>query len=226
MNSETAQTTRWVLATHLGWVLLGALLLALRPVEPRITLWGWVIAYNLWLPLFFGRLRPDSTVVDLWRWLLPLSLLQIAPDWFLCTVLQTLEFPARAGPAPVPGYMGGLWTLPLLLTSWVGLQTSRRHGPFSGYLACAAAALLVFGAGEWALTKVPVWRALDVQTTSGVAWYILPAELLLSVATLSGFKHTSGETPARRLPAALAVMLFYIGSAGFSYMAIEHWLVR
>jgi hypothetical protein len=225
VNAETEQTPGWVLGTHLGWTLLGALLLVLQPVETRLILWAWVIAYNLWLPLFFGRVRPDSTLFDLWRFLLPLSLLQIAPDWFLCTVLQTLEFPARAGPAPVPGYMGGLWTMPLLLACWVGLQAGRRYGARGGYLACAAAGLLVFGAGEWALTKIPVWRALDVQTTAGVAWYILPAELLLSVAALGAYKKTSGQTPGRRLTAGFAVMLFYIGAAGFSYMAIELWLL-
>ena len=225
MTWETEQTPGWVLGTHLGWTFLGALLLALQPVETRLILWVWVIAYNLWLPLFFGWIRPDATIMDLWPFLLPLSLLQIAPDWFLCTTLQTLEFPPRGGPAPVPGYMGGLWTMPLLLTSWLGLRVGRRYGAPNGYIACASAALVVFGAGEWALTKVPVWRALDVQTTAGVAWYILPAELLLSVAALGAHRYTSGEAPVRRLPAALVVMIFYIGAAGLSYMAIEQWLL-
>jgi len=210
-----------LLAFHLVVAAVGATLLAADFLELRYGLWATVVGYNVALPAYFYR-RGRLEVVDLWTFLFPLSLLQILPDWYLTTVQQTLVFPTvRDGAFAVPLFMGGLWTFPLVLTMAVGVAVAWRWGTQVGYLAALAAGLLVFAGGELALTWIAVWRPHHVATLAGIAHYILPAELLLVVATLYAYRSVRDASIGARLIAAACVAVFYLGAATTSYLLVE-----
>ncbi|MFB6374002.1 MAG: hypothetical protein ABEN55_13020, partial [Bradymonadaceae bacterium] len=155
----TDNRTLWrLLIVHLAFVGIGAGLLAVDAVAVRYAVWSTVVGYNLFLPAYFFR-SGDREVVDLWAFLLPLSLLQVLPDWYLSAVQQTLVFPTASDTFPVPLFMAGLWTLPLMVTTAFGIWVAWRWGTRLGYAAAIAAGLLVFGTGELALTRVGVWQA-------------------------------------------------------------------
>lgn len=216
----TDRTFRRLLVFHLGFAAAGAVVLATGVVSVRYGIWATVVAYNVALPAVFYR-TGELEVVDLWTFLFPLSLLQILPDWYLATVQQTLVFPTAEGAFPVPLFMGGLWTFPLAVTTAVGLWVAWRWGTWLGYAGALACGLLVFAGGELALTRAAVWRPQSVTAVEGVALYILPAELLLVAATRYAYRTVRDKSVPRRLAAAAAVALFYLGAATTSYLLVE-----
>lgn len=64
------------------------------------------------------------TPFRIWKFLVPLSILMVFPDWFLSAVLQTLVFPEdgflKIG--TVSGYMAGLWAIPLFICVYTGIK--------------------------------------------------------------------------------------------------------
>ena len=217
---EGEGTARHLLVFHLVAAALAALLLAIGGLALRHALWLAVLTYNLALPVYFYR-RGDLEVVRIWAFVLPLSALQVIPDWYLCEVQGTLSFPTARGPFPVPLFMAGLWTWPLVMTTAAGVWFDWQIGRWTGYLAALGLGLFLFGGGELALTSIGVWRALDVTTVGGLALYILPAELLLTVATLYAYRQVRDQSPWRRLVAAPLVMMFYLGAATTAYLLVE-----
>ncbi len=222
-------TLRQVGGFHLVATVVAALLFGFEfGLTDREALGALIVAYNLGLPVFFYR-RGDLEIVELWAFLLPLSLLQVVPDWYLVSVQKTLAFPATTGPFawltgafPVPWFMAGLWTFPLVLTTAAGLHVRRRIGRFSGYLAALVVGLAVFAGGELYLTHLGIWEARRVATIRGLALYILPAELMLAAATLYAYAGPDWRSPVGRLAAVPVVMLVYLGSAATSYLLVEH----
>lgn len=205
---------------HLVFFTAGGLLLALDVLATRHTLWLTVVAYNVVLPVSFFR-AGERAVVDLWTFLLPVSFFQLLPDWYLVVVQETLVFPTAQAAFPVPLFMAGLWTLPLMMTTAAGIWAEWEWGPRVGYAAALAVGLLVFGGGELALTTLDVWRPQNVAELGGVAYYILPAELLLVAGTLYAYRTVRDASLWRRLVAAPLVALFYLGAATTSYLLVE-----
>lgn len=182
-----------------------------------------VVAYNLSIPVFADE-RDEPEPIRIWTFLLPLSALMVVPDWFLCTVLETLVFPASRGTAIVPSYMAGLWTVSLFGPVWAGRAVASRRSPVVGGATAALFGAAVFAGGELVLTAVPIWRAVDVQTVGGLALYILPAEIMLAFGAWYGYEATRRSRGALRIGAAALLMLAYLGAACTSYLVVERML--
>lgn len=216
--------TRELLVFHLAFAAASAAALAVpAPVALGPRVFASVLLYNLALPLFALR-RGHTEWFELWRFLLPLSILQIFPDWILAAQIGSITFPDhsvwRVG--AVPAYMGLMWTIPLFLTVALGERVARSIPTWTGV---AVVSLGLFAGAELALTKIPLWIAIDVHTIAGMAWYILGPEILLGIATWVAWRSTRRRNPALRLAAATAVMIFYAGATVLSYFLIERVLL-
>lgn len=217
---------RDVIGFHLAFAGLAALTLAL----PLGASTGWrvlalAVVYNLGLPaLAVGRGHREAFA--LWGFLVPLSALQVFPDWFLADVLKILVFPDTGAPrlGAVPVFMAGLWT-PALFPVLYAAGRAAVRGWVGGALMAAGAGLALFAGAEAVLWAVPIWEAQNVHQTAHVAWYVLAPEVLLSVAAWGAFAATRTRGWPARLAAAFAVMVFYLGALGFFYFVVERlWL--
>ena len=176
----------------------------LRPPQLGLGLLGVVVGYNLLLPLFAQR-QGHHEWVELWLFLLPLSLMQVLPDWVLSRQFGVLDFPDLGGPRldTVPAYMAGMWVIPLIWVLWL----AGRSLLFAGIVA-----LLLLGAAEWAARPLQLWHAQHVPAYMGVAFYVLPAELLLGSACAYSFLRSRESAFPIRIGAAACVSIFYTGA--------------
>ena len=172
-----------------------------------------VLAYNLVLPLY-ARARGDYDALDLWLFLLPLSVFQVAPDWMLSQLLGILVFPDLGAPrlGSVPVYMAGLWVAPLFWAVWLG----RR----SVWLV-AALALAIFGGAEYFARPLHLWYAQGVREYGGVALYVLLPEALLGLATGYAYLRSRDAAGLARPFIAALVSVFYSGALVMAYFLSE-----
>lgn len=218
------QHTLWF---HLAF---GALCLVtlLAPLElatgVKITLL--VLGYNFALPLLARRLGHDLWL-SLWRFLLPLSILQILPDWFLSAQLGVLNFPETGAfyIGTVPAFMGGMWVIPLFLIVFVALQLEDQRDETSARWAAALVSLAVFVGAEATLWAVPIWHAQNVTQLAGVALYLLIPEALLGLHTYLAYKAVHSANTGLRLAAAFIVMTLYTGGVALFYFLVEKILL-
>jgi hypothetical protein len=148
--------------------------------------------------------------------LIPISVFQLFPDWFLSAGLGTLRFPdtggLRVGHA-IPLAMCGMWALPLFV---VVLAAGDRVGRG------ALAALVVFAATELAAPSLHLWEpAGDVTKVLGVAVYVLPAEAVLGAATVYAVRTVRERSLGVRLLAAAAVSTTYTGALALSWFLVD-----
>ena len=158
------------------------------------------------------------------RFLVPLSVLQVLPDWVLSEVLGVLVFAEDGAPriGSVNAYMAGLWTVPLVAIVATGLRAEERgYGTVGVYGTVAVMSLVVFGVAEATLGTF-VWHCRDVATLGDhTALYILLPEMLLGWATFYAYRTVSAGSLVERLLGALAVAMFYTGCAVTSYLLVE-----
>jgi hypothetical protein len=190
-------------------------LLALALPEPMLgrRLLALVLAYNLMLPLF-AQWRGHADWLQLWLFLVPLSILQLLPDNYLAGHAGVLVFPDVGAPivGHVPLYMAGLWVIPLFALLMLGLGVRARMGRGWAMAAVAAGALLLFAPAEWAAPTLSLWYPTGVRTVFGVAVYVLPAEVLLGLACFFAYIECGNRDVAFRLSAAASVSLLYLGA--------------
>lgn len=193
---------------------------AALPVGPRLS--ALVIAYNLALPIT-GMRQGYPEWVSLWLFLLPLSILQIFPDWFLAAQLNVLVFPdtgsLRIG--AVPAFMGGLWVIPLFITVFLGLRMAERTSRKYVILAVCLASFLLFVGSETLLWAIPIWYARDVTTVAHVALYLIVPEILFGLSAFLAYEASLGRAVWYRLGAAFTVMIIYLGNLCFFYFVME-----
>ncbi len=122
MLSNLTRSDRDAVYLHLFFAIAATLMLTL-PLGISV---GWrlcvlVLLYNVLVPLT-AWLRQHPDWLTLWLFLLPLSLWQIFPDWFLSAVLGVLVFPDTGAPkiGNIPIFMAGLWTIPLFIIIFLG----------------------------------------------------------------------------------------------------------
>ncbi|MEM9557631.1 MAG: hypothetical protein AAGC60_25460 [Acidobacteriota bacterium] len=213
--------------TVVGTFLAALVVHGAAPETLGAVMLGSVLAYHVAF-LAVGRWRGHRDWLELWRFVLPLSVFQVLPDAFLARVLGVLEFPLP-GPSigPVDLFMAGLWAPALFLVVFAGDATARRRGPVSGALAALGASAGLFVGSEALLTRVPVWRAVDVHAIGPVALYVIGPELLLGLVTWLTYHHRAswqghgaGST-WRRAAAAAALCLLYLGALAASYLLID-----
>ncbi len=190
------------------------------PVGPRLS--ALVIGYNLALPIA-GLRRGYPEWVRLWLFLLPLSILQIFPDWFLAAQLNVLVFPdtgsIRIG--AVPAFMGGLWVIPLFITVYLGQRLAERTTRNYVILAVCLSSFLLFVGSETVLWAVPIWYARDVTTVAHVALYLIVPEILFGLSAFLAYEASLGRAVWFRLGAAFTVMIIYLGNLCFFYFVME-----
>lgn len=211
---------------HVGYGAVAALGLALPLDVPS----GWrmatlVAVYLYALPTAARRLGHRDWI-EAFRFLLPLSALQVLPDWFLAEVLGVLVFPDDGFPkiGAVSAYMAGLWTIPLFVAVRAGDAAAARRGPGAGAAVSAAVALVVFGVSEETLWAVPVWHATGVATVGHTAVYVLVPEMLLGALAWDANRRAAGRGLGARLALAVPVMLAYAGALAVSFLLVERVL--
>ncbi len=203
-------------------VIGGAFVLFPSPIPMGWRLFVAGISYNIALPLFAVR-NVEPKWIRIWGFLLPLSLMQIFPDWYLAEALGTLEFPDLQFPkiGPVSAFMGLLWITPLFLIVEAGEDLAERVGKRAATLWCAALSILIFGVAEATLTLIPVWYPVGVKTLGPVAFYVLIPEAILGASAWWAFRITDSRSILLRLGAAAAVVLLYIATLSLSFALIE-----
>jgi hypothetical protein len=206
---------------HAAFAVLAVVVLAAGPGSVGWRMFLLVVAYNLALPTV-GLWRGHARWTRLWAFLLPLSVVQIIPDGFLVTVLNTLDFPVRSGPmvGPIPAAMGGMWVVPL----WVALFTGREAVArgWSGVWAAALVGGLLLVSAEVIVSMVPFWSAVPgLHTLGPVPVYVIIPEFLLGAAAYVAENRTRGEARTARVIAAATVSVFYLGMLASSYYLFE-----
>ena len=221
--SKLERTDRDVILLHAAFAVACLLVLAIPsgiPAGQRLC--GLVLLYNVSLPLAAWR-RGHPEWLDLWLFLLPLSALQVFPDWFLSAQLGVLVFPdtgsTRIG--AVPAFMAGLWTIPLFVVVLLGRRVASRSTRKVTLLVVAAASLLLFVGSEATLWSIPIWYARDVTTVAHVALYLIVPETLLGLSAFLAFESSLRRPSWYKLGAAFVVMLIYLGAACFFYFVLE-----
>jgi hypothetical protein len=149
--------------------------------------------------------------------LIPISIFQIVPDWFLADALGTLRFPDTGGIRVghvIPLAMCGMWALPLLLVVLIARDSIARG---------ALAAFVLFLGTELAAPTAALWEPVgDVAKVAGVALYVLPAEAVLGAATVLAVRATRDRPLGDRLLAAAAVSTLYTGALALCWFFIDH----
>jgi hypothetical protein len=213
---------------HIVFAIPTALIIALFPdvaIGARLLLV--VILYNILLPLWSFK-RNHKEWLEIWSFVLPLSILMVFPDWFLAAQLNVLEFPVDGFPmiGEIPIYMAGLWVIPLFLIILIGMEMEIRRDVTFGFAIVVIMSLLIFGASEATLWMLGSWSAVNVIGLIGnVAIYIIIPEIILGLSTYICFMFLRDKSIWLRLLAAFGIMVFYIGNASFFYFVIERLLL-
>lgn len=211
---------RELLVFHLLFGVAAVLALGLAPAGYYgLSIAGLVLGYHVALigaALAYGR----SEWLRLWAFLLPLSLLQVVPDWILAELIGSLRFHDHGIPriGAVPVYMAGMWMIPLFFC--VRAADALGTGPVRPLIA-GALALLLFGSSEWYAAPLGIWQAVGVQQEwLGIAFYVIPAEVLLGMAAWWGYHRTGGNALESVLVAA-AISVLYTGALITGWFFIE-----
>lgn len=203
------------------FVASAALLAPVDALDLGLRILALVMLYNVSLPLV-ARWRGHDAWLRIWAFVLPISILQIVPDWFLADVVGSLEFPV-SGPisiGAVPLYMALMWSIPLFLIVLSGERALKR-GAGRGYVVAIVVGLVLFAGAERLLPMLEIWVPVDVKLALGVAVYILPAEAVLSGVTFAGWRYARDRGAMAQLLVAFIVMFTYLGAASTFYLLVE-----
>ncbi|UCH05067.1 MAG: hypothetical protein JSW05_02605 [Candidatus Thorarchaeota archaeon] len=181
-----------------------------------------VVIYNVMIPVV-GYLRNYREWITMWFFAFLLSIFMIWPDWFLSAQLGVLVFPDDGFLmiGPVSGYMAGLWSIPLFVLIFVGIEVSKRRSYSRTYLIIAVLTLLIFGTAEATMWMLPSWYAQNVTMCGHVAVYIILPEILLGLSTFFCFILVRTRAIWMQIVGAFTVMILYMGNISFFYFLIE-----
>ncbi len=225
--SSLERSDRDAILLHAVFALLCPLVLAIPsgvPVGQRV--FGLVLLYNVAIPVIAWRRRHPEWLT-LWLFLVPLSALQVFPDWFLATELGVIVFPDTGSPmiGPISGFMAGLWTIPLFVIVLLGRCIAARSTRNVTLLVVAAASALLFVGSEATLWSIPIWYAQGVVTVAHVAVYVIVPEIMLGLSTFLAFESSLHRSIWYKLGAAFVITLIYLGGLCFFYLVVERLLV-
>jgi hypothetical protein len=238
-RSAVGRDLRAIVLFHAAFLLCaGAIALLDAPAKGWAVV-GLVVVYNVGLPLIARAVGRDDWFA-LWRFLLPLSIFQVLPDWVLAAEIGTLSFPAIGGPRlddAISLAMAGMWVPPLFvvvaLARWRAARDGAAHESVvsadgqpalagSGAALAAALAFAVFLGSELMAPLMELWEPVgDTTRVAGVASYVLPAEAALGWAAATAFALAGAAAWPRRVLAALAVSTFYTGALVLSHFLID-----
>ncbi|TGJ99349.1 hypothetical protein EHO59_15920 [Leptospira semungkisensis] len=219
-------TEKHTILFHLAFAIL-CIIVLLLPIQATS---GWrlfflVLVYNISLPIV-AQIAKHDRWTDIFLFVLPLSILQVVPDWFLSKVLGILVFSPdgfyKIG--TVSAYMAGLWTIPLFLIIFSATRFTKRYpeaNSISKYAVAGGVAFLLFALSEEASIFIPIWYAQNVSMLGHIAIYVLFPEFLLGVFATFAYFRTEHKPFRSKLLWAGATMFVYLGSLSFSYLFIE-----
>ncbi len=164
---------------------------------------------------------------SIWKFLAPLSLFMVFPDWFLSEVLGVLVFPEDGFPkiGTVSGYMAGLWSIPLFILVYTGIKLEERSVSIVG--AClwiGFFSLIIFGISEATLWQMGSWYAQNVKQTHGAAHYVLIPEMVLGLVSYLTYQGFAQSPFLVQVGVGFLIMIQYIGNLGFFYLLFERIL--
>lgn len=211
---------RAALAFHavVAGVAVGVLALPWPDLGWRVT--AIVVGYHVGM-LVVGRRSIGSGWTTAWLVLAPLSVLMVLPDWFLSSVLGTLEFADTGAPfvGTVPVFMAGMWVMALFPLVLVAAAVEQRAGPVAGATAVALAGLVLFYGAELIAPIVPLWEPVDVPMVGAVAAYVLPAEVLLSVGAWLVLRGALWRARSVTAVGVMVLPVVYTGALALGYQA-------
>ncbi|MFX0001722.1 MAG: DUF6989 domain-containing protein [Candidatus Hodarchaeota archaeon] len=185
-----------------------------------------VIIYNVMIGLI-GIWRKYDVWINIWIFILLISIFQIFPDWFLSSELNILVFPEdgfiKVGTVSL--YMLGLWVIPLFLITFIGTSFQERFSKLRTYLVVSLLSLIIFGLAEQTMWMLQSWYAQNVTMIGHVAVYIIIPEIILGLSTYIGYRLLQEKNHLIKIPIAFIIMLLYLGSATFFYFLIERVLL-
>ena len=213
-NARTALGFHAVVAV----VAVGVLALPWPDLGWRVT--AIVVGYHLGV-LAVGRRSAGAGWTTAWLVLAPVSVLMVLPDWFLSSVLGTLEFADTGAPfiGTVPVFMAGMWVMALFPLALVAAVVERRAGPVAAVTAVALAGLILFYAAELIAPVVPLWEPVDVPMLGAVAVYVLPAEVMLSVGAWLVVRGALWRARGVTALGVLVLPIAYTGALALGYQA-------
>ena len=178
------------------------------------------------LPLW-AKFRDHPEWLEIWMFVFPISLLMVFPDWFLAYQLETIVFPVDGFPmiGSVPIYMAGLWTIPLFLIIYIGLQVQKKENQALTYLSIIITSLAIFGGSEATLWMLPSLSAQNVAMIGHVAIYIIIPEIILGLSAFILYTSLRDRKWWEKLFSSFVIMVLYIGAAGFFYFVIERLIL-
>lgn len=228
MNLRLERTEKDAIVLHAVFAILSLIVLFISlELSVGVRLCVLVVLYNVMIPAGAFLRRHDDWLA-LWLFLLPVSILQIFPDWFLAAELGVLVFPdtgsLRLGEVPL--FMGGLWVIPLFVIVFLGRRIEERFNRKLGLFTVCITSFLLFVGSEAVLWRIPIWYAREVTTVCHVALYLIVPEVLLGLSAFLAFEMSRGRPCWYRLCAAFTVMVFYLGNLGLFYLIGEHLLLR
>ncbi|ABZ94802.1 hypothetical protein EHQ92_13820 [Leptospira biflexa] len=164
------------------------------------------------------------TPYRIWKFLVPLSVFMVFPDWFLSAVLQTLVFPEdgflKIG--TVAGYMAGLWVIPLFICVYTGIKLEERSVSIIGTgIWVGLVSLIIFGTSEATMWILGSWYAQNVKMWGHVAYYVLLPEMILGITAYLAYQGFSYSAYVFQIAIGFLVMILYIGNLSFFYLLIE-----
>lgn len=164
------------------------------------------------------------TPYRIWKFLLPLSIFMVFPDWFLSAVLQILVFPEdgffKLG--TVSAYMAGLWVIPLFICVYTGIKLEERSVSIIGTgIWVGLVSLFIFGLSEATMWIFGSWYAQNVKMWGHVAYYVLVPEMILGITAYLAYQGFSYSAYLFQIAIGFLVMVLYIGNLSFFYLLIE-----
>lgn len=170
---------------------------------------------------YFLRLH---TPFRIWKFLIPLSILMVFPDWFLSSVLRILVFPDdgffKIG--TVAAYMAGLWSIPLFFTVYTGLKLEEKSvSIFGTCMWVGIVSIAIFGTSEATMWVLGSWYAENVKMWGHVAYYVLVPEMILGITAYLAYQGFSDAPWFFKLGILFLVMVLYLGNLSFFYLLIE-----
>lgn len=184
-------------------------------------IFGLVIGYNVALFTVASK-NGYQDWLDLYKFLAPLSFLQVLPDVFQANYQNVLVYPDTGGPfiGPVSAAMAiGLWTIPLFALTLLGRYAEQKKGrKKDGYAAVALAGLIVFGVAEGQAWRIPIWETKNCKQLGKMAYFSLAADMVLGLLVYAFSPVVASYSLLLRLVAAILMMLTFTGTASIVYL--------
>ncbi|MHA2367158.1 MAG: DUF6989 domain-containing protein [Candidatus Hodarchaeales archaeon] len=215
------------LLTHLLFVFVCVIVILIPfNIGIGLKLFILVVIYNVIIGTV-GIWRKYEVWINIWLYVLIISIFQVFPDWFLSAELNILVFPEdgfiKIGTVSL--YMMGLWAIPLFLIMFIGTSFRERYSELRTYLVVALLSVFIFGLAEQSMWMLQSWYAQNVTMIGHLALYIIIPEAILGLSTYFGYKLIQDKNHLFKIPVAFIVMVLYLGSAAFFYFLIESVLL-